>query len=157
MPFAFMIKLEPDDPVVMAALMKILLSALRVNAEPEDQLIGSTTVILPRPPLPPFVVMVTSVLARLVVSVVMFTFELAVGVKVFVGVPPSNAPFASLAAFEMVISDGSNNHEPVLPFAAEVLTSKFPTFKICLPDVSTNPPSPLTLPPFALIKPFALV
>ena len=81
----------------------------------------------------------TTVLAAIVLSVV----ELSPA--------PSMAP---VPVVPTVRFSGSSNQVPNLPWGALVLTpAALPTTKLVLPDVSTKPPLPPAVPPWALILP----
>src|SRR5579883_73599 len=59
LPDAFSINADPEEPVVIAASIAILFAAVNVSELALDQLIGSTTVILPVP-VPLLLVVVTT-------------------------------------------------------------------------------------------------
>ncbi|WP_458764207.1 hypothetical protein [Cupriavidus basilensis] len=71
--------------------------------------------------------------------------------------PLSTAPVMSPPDAAIVKSFGSSNHEPVLPCGARVSTIALSLIFSCEADVSTNPPSPPSLPPRALMVPSTVV
>ena len=77
---ALSISADAAVPVVMAALMAILLFAVKVNELPDAQVTALATVIVPALAAADAVVTFTLFAASAVCSVVVFKIEVAVGV-----------------------------------------------------------------------------
>ena len=130
-----MVKLSGPAVVVMGALTSTRLCASKVRvtaASPSVLVIGELTLILPSPS--PSSLVLTSTLEP----------------------PLSEVEIASASVSPIIISSGSNSQVPASPLVALTSTGT-PKFNVTLPDVSTKPPSPVSLPPRALIRAKALV
>ena len=150
LPAAFKISDDADEPVVTAALIAILLLAVKVSELPDAQVTALDIVILPELAAADAVVTTTLFAASAVCSVVVFKIDVGVGVVSWKVVAPVDS--IELAPVEIVISVGSSNKMPILPYCARVSAAPI-KFKCCLPETSTKPPLPLCMPPFAEILP----
>ena len=138
-------------PVLLIALNTLMLRlAFNVSALPLLQLIAFCTEISPKPPWLDAVSIVTLLLPSAACST--FTFSVELGLFISVNTPELLLIPDELGSLLIAISVGSSSKVPVLPWLAVVSTAPV-KFSVCLPEVSTKPPSPERAPPLAEMAP----
>ena len=140
-----------------STVMDVVAFSVRLDGVP--QLMGVLTVMLPVP-VPALALASTMTFERpsWVCSVPVFRFDVvaAVSESVIVNVVLLKLIPVSSAFTLIVISVGSSSKVPVTPNGARVSTRPLKA-KVCLPDVSTKPPSPPFAPPRAAMLPWKVV